>query len=126
MRVFAPIGHILLLERQIVQPKYCSDQSPVGVAGHRVPPLILIDVDTLDVCLCVNVVRAAGQSLEEASSVAPRVDPGCMVVADAPHDPDTVALDSPQVTSDLTPEPEKSRWTCEAATEDLIQSAHRV
>lgn len=100
----------MLLEIYIIQPNYCSDQSPVGVAGHRVPPLVLIDVDALDVCLCVNVVRAAGQSLEEASSVASRVDPGCVVVTDAPHDPHTVALDSPQVAADLTPEPEKSKW----------------
>lgn len=82
---------------------------PVGVAGHRVPPLVLVDVDTLHVCLRVNVVRAAGQSLEEASSVAPRVDPGSVVVADAPHDPHAVALDSAQVTPDLTPEPEQRK-----------------
>lgn len=65
---------------------------PVGVAGDRVPPLVLIDVDTLDIHLCVNVICAAGQSLDEASSVAPGVDPGSVVVANPPHYANTVTL----------------------------------
>ncbi|TNN49717.1 hypothetical protein EYF80_040066 [Liparis tanakae] len=78
---------------------------PVGVAGHRVPPLVLVDVDALDVHLCVEVIRAAGQALGEAPPVAPGVDPGGVVVADAPHDADAVALHHAQVASDLPPEP---------------------
>lgn len=65
---------------------------PVGVARDGVPPLVLVDVDTLDIWLCVNVICAAGQSLEEASTIAPCVDPGSVVVADPPYYANTVTL----------------------------------
>lgn len=65
---------------------------PVGVASDRVPSLVLIDVDTLDIRLSINVVCTAGQSLEEASSIAPSVDPGCAVIANPPHYANTVTL----------------------------------
>lgn len=82
---------------------------PVGVAGDRVPPLVLVDVNALHIRLGVNVVCAAGQSLEEAASVAARVDPGGVVVADPPHHPDAVTLHHAEVTPDLPPEPEEQR-----------------
>lgn len=65
---------------------------PVGVASDGVPPLVLINVDTLNICLRVDVVCTAGESLEEASSIAPSVDPGSVVVTDPPHDANTVTL----------------------------------
>lgn len=98
-------------KRYILQPKDCPEQLPVGVTGDRVPPLVLIDVDTLDISLCVNVICAAGQSLEETSSIAPRVDPGSVVIANAPNYPNTVALNNAEVASDLTPEPEQRKYT---------------
>lgn len=67
-------------------------KTPVGVASDRVPSLVLIDVNALDVSLGVNIICAAGQALEEASSIASGVDPGSVVIADAPHYPQTVAL----------------------------------
>lgn len=65
---------------------------PVGVAGDRIPSLVLIDVDTFNIRLSINVVCTAGQSLEEASSIAPGVDPGSVVVANPPHYANTVTL----------------------------------
>lgn len=78
---------------------------PIGVARNRVPPLVLIDVNTLNVSLCVNVIRAAGQALEKAPSIASSVKPGSVVVADAPHYPQAVTLHQTQVASNLPPEP---------------------
>lgn len=90
-------------------PSWNQTSSPIGVASDRVPPLVLIDVDALHICLCVNVICAAGQSLEEASSIAPSVNPGCVVIADAPHDAKTVTLHHTQVTTHLPPKPEQMR-----------------
>lgn len=78
---------------------------PVGVASNGVPPLILINVNALNVRLGVNIICAACQSLEEPSSVAPGVDPGCVVKADPPHYPNTVTLHYMQMASNLPPEP---------------------
>lgn len=65
---------------------------PVGVASEGVPPLVLINIDTLNICLGVDVICTAGKSMEEASSIAPSVDPGCVVITDPPHDANTVTL----------------------------------
>lgn len=90
-------------------PSWNQTSSPIGVASDRVPPLVLIDVDALHICLRVNVICAAGQSLEEASSIAPSVNPGCVVVANAPHNAKTVTLHHTQVTPNLPPKPENRR-----------------
>lgn len=78
---------------------------PAGVAANGVPPLVLVDINTLDISLCVDVVCAAGQTLEEASPVATSVDPGSVVIPDPPHYPGAVTLHHPQVSSHLPPEP---------------------
>lgn len=80
---------------------------PAGVSSDWVPPLVLVDIDVLDVSLGVNVVGAAGQTLEETSSIASGVDPGCVVVADSPHDSGVVTLHQSEVTSNLSPVPER-------------------
>lgn len=87
---------------------------PVSVAGDRVPPLVLIDVDALDISLCVNVIGAAGQSLEEASTIAPSVDPGSVIVTNPPHYPNAVTLHGTQVTSNLPPEPAQKKLLIKA------------
>lgn len=84
---------------------YSQHMIPARVASDRVPPLVLVDVHTLDICLCANVICAAGQSLEEAPSIAPSVDPGSVVIANPPYDAYAVTLYYTQVTSNLTPEP---------------------
>lgn len=88
-------------------PSWKQTSSPVSVASDRVPSLILIDVDALHICLCVNIICAAGQSLEEASSIAPSVNPGCVVIADPPHYAQTVTLHHSQMTTNLPPKPEQ-------------------
>lgn len=87
--------------------KFQAGNKPAGVAGDRVPSLVLIDVDALHICLRVNIICAAGQSLEEASSVAPSVNPGCVVIADPPHYAQTVTLHHAQMTTNLPPKPEQ-------------------
>lgn len=88
-------------------PSWNETSSPIGVASDRVPSLVLIDVDALHICLCVNVICAAGQSLEESSSIAPSVNPGRVVIPEAPHDAKTVTLHHTQVTTNLPPKPEE-------------------
>lgn len=89
-------------------PSWKQTSSPVGVASDRVPSLVLIDVDALHICLCINVICAAGQSLEKASSIASSVNPGCMVIADPPHYAKTVTLHHAQVTTNLPPKPQQT------------------
>lgn len=98
-----------MCERQQNKPlptfKLSRSTPPVGVTSDRVPSLVLIDVDAFDISLCVNVIGAAGQSLEEAPSIPPSVYPGSVVITNPPHYPITVTLYAAQVTSNLPPEP---------------------
>lgn len=78
---------------------------PAGVTGNRVPPLVLIDVNILDISLCVNIIRAAAESLEKAPSITSSVNPGGVVIPNPPHYPQAVTFHQPQVSSHLSPEP---------------------
>lgn len=102
--------------------QYRAAPVPAGVASHGVPPLVLVDVHTLHICLSVNVICAAGQSLEETSPVAPSVNPGSVVIANPPHYANTVTLHHTKVTSDLPPEPERRRKYFMRATIFILPS----
>lgn len=49
--------------------------------------------------------RSNAFTLKEASSIAPCVDPGGVIIANPPHHTETVGLNNTQMSSDLTPEP---------------------
>lgn len=102
-----------LLYREHVTNKQKSFQHkahlPASVAGDWIPPLVFIDVDTFDVCLHANVVCATGQTLEEATVVAPSVYPCSVVIANPPHYASAVTFHYTQVASNLSPEPARQK-----------------
>lgn len=57
-------------------------------------------------------------TLIRRSPAAPRVDPGGVIVSDAPHHTQTVRLHTEQMSRNLTPEPEPTAGTVCAQTRD--------
>lgn len=57
-------------------------------------------------------------TLSHRSPAAPRVDPGGVIVSDAPHHSQTVRLHTQQMSRNLTPEPEPTAGTVCAQTCD--------
>ncbi len=55
-------------------------------------------------------------TLSRRSPAAPRVDPGGVIVSDAPHHSQTVRLHTQQMSRNLTPEPEPTAGTVCAQT----------